>query len=1531
MDDEKITDINEIFKYINEKEKYDIKEDDRIGFPLKKYNKNKVGASEKRIMERFENLKKYTNLPKSIFIEEDTYLKAPFLYTKDSVPKKNREGKIHIPKEYLKFQKSNGKKEHLAIEFTNMNDENYNPILVSEHYSNDLISDYFHEIQRLKCFVKNKISNWEYFKENKEKLKDEFKNEFEKKGIVDRNELLFQYREKIWNDSKRNAPECSQFRPTVMVSMINYLFQEKEKKDIHVLDFSSGWGDRLIAALTFADENLKYIGYDPNSSLIPGYQKIKNFFLKGELEQYKKNFLLINEPFELRTSKSDLNIIENKYDLVLTSPPYFKYEKYCDEETQCIFGKDNEDEWLKSFMFPSLQKIKNLLNNKGKLVLIINNYGKKNRDSTNYVEKIIYFIHKNLPIMKHKGMISYYEKKYSGEPIPQPMWIWEKSIDSKVLSPLLNKIIPKEILDENYNLNKLDNLDKYKNINENTLKFISKQILKNQINENIKIIQNDKKYKLDEKYKDLYDKLDKLKNDILDYQDYVFENINKKCSNIWNNYDIYNNKERDNLKEKYNMKFRPTFAWLKIYEIINNYKLLENLNTEGKIVHFDNCAMPGSFILSINHYIKTKMKDKEYEWYGSSILNEGEEDFLKDEFGLKEKNPEKWVMKGNNNGNVISKKNQENWRDIFQENKVDIYTSDGGFAVGKSGYKNKELDHSSLNLGQILTGILTLKKGGCMVTKQYTFFEPLNISILAILTNLFENIYISKPITSKITNTETYIVAKKFLGYGYANQNGYIDLLLDKIKKLEDNEDDNKIPLIKITSLNRDFIENIYNISYDIYKRHIYHLMEKYKLCEKNKDRNSYNMYIQAWKDNILQNWNKINNIEIIDDDDNLNAMDKKREGDIRHLQLGDIVSIEENDESGKITGIIIFINKTKMIIKNKKNKEVESTWETKIFNINNRIIIDIKSITLLNRKNTHKFILQNNLKINTRIKIIFNDDTKNECYGIIVKKQNDGIIVDLYPNPDNLDDKKTIYIDFKYEGLPEGIENIIFYKYSFDIKKKIELDSLDIYKEKVWKNDENKFYLLDDKLDKLYEKIIQDYGNYSFKNIKNAKLQVKRYNELLREYPKLSKINNIGHIPLVKFMGGYGSNYSNYKTKVKWIIPTVMILKKAGSEIEINDDIYDINIDYETDYDFYENIEDEENNMRLPNNTLYKNIDEKYKNFEKHSNYIDNYNFEITIGDNIECFINNDMDDTNFVSTNIANKTSENGTFKSGKGDLYSFGKSLFVKHKCVKNLDLFSSEIRDNIEKLYVNGFITTDYNLYEYSKIYSKNLSIYEKSIYSKCNLNRFSIDIHSSSENPHNNPFCNGKNPNIKEKKLDEEKDENYFKTYSFYKIKDSEYEENKDSFISSLIPNTEESINLEMDLNKIRDINKNINEVSILRLIKKLSSFSINEYNITNNCLRKLIIILNQNIDTFKEKLLICDGFLNKNEKLNDNEKEINNSIEKLVIENEIYNMVNNIDFKKLTNSEILQFILNSDEGNLYRLALKIIVHCPEVI
>ena len=85
-----------------------------------------------------------------------------------------------------------------------------------------------------------------------------------------------------------------------------------------VLDFTAGWGSRMVAALA---GDINYIGIDSNKSLKPGYNKMYNTFKKHSTSKVKLYF----KPAE----EVDFSKLP-KYDLVFTSPPYEYLEVYED-------------------------------------------------------------------------------------------------------------------------------------------------------------------------------------------------------------------------------------------------------------------------------------------------------------------------------------------------------------------------------------------------------------------------------------------------------------------------------------------------------------------------------------------------------------------------------------------------------------------------------------------------------------------------------------------------------------------------------------------------------------------------------------------------------------------------------------------------------------------------------------------------------------------------------------------------------------------------------------------------------------------------------------------------------------------------------------------------------------------------------------------------------------------------------------------------------------------------------------------------
>ena len=250
------------------------------------------------------------------------------------------------------------------------------------------LSDMFQEECRMKCkLFRQKESPEEYFYSHIKEINQYTLNKYGK--ITPQN-----VRETIYNLTK----ECTSHKPSHIMSMIE-MFKAKT-----VLDFSSGWGDRLIGAMA-ADVDF-YCGVDPNPCLHPNYQKMINFFGKSP-----KNFVMIESTIE------DAKLPNRKFDLIFTSPPYFDLEIYRENKKQSTKHKQ-EVEWFNNFFKIALNKVWKYLHDGGIMCININQKSREEHYIKWMQEEVNKFEDSN-----YLGVISYSKPKIDN---PQPIWIWKK-------------------------------------------------------------------------------------------------------------------------------------------------------------------------------------------------------------------------------------------------------------------------------------------------------------------------------------------------------------------------------------------------------------------------------------------------------------------------------------------------------------------------------------------------------------------------------------------------------------------------------------------------------------------------------------------------------------------------------------------------------------------------------------------------------------------------------------------------------------------------------------------------------------------------------------------------------------------------------------------------------------------------------------------------------------------------------------------------------------------------------------------------
>lgn len=243
---------------------------------------------------------------------------------------------------------------------------------------------------------------------------------------------------------------------------------------------------------------------------------------------------------------------------------------------------------------------------------------------------------------------------------------------------------------------------------------------------------------------------------------------------------------------------------------------------------FCNAEFPGAFIVAINHYVRTMCPQTELDWLGSSYYPDdavasGDNTILGDNYGLYAFNRDRWLMgpapdaaatgeeaaatgeeaaaTGEEAAATTGKEAAATGEEAAATAKeaptaskyltgdlmdadvvaslaaevharfgadevasgASLYTSDAGIDVSSDFNRQEELT-ALLNYGQVLCGVLALAPGGHLVTKQYTFFTPFNRSLIALLAALFDELYIVKPLTSRPSNSEIYLVGKGFRG-----------------------------------------------------------------------------------------------------------------------------------------------------------------------------------------------------------------------------------------------------------------------------------------------------------------------------------------------------------------------------------------------------------------------------------------------------------------------------------------------------------------------------------------------------------------------------------------------------------------------------------------------------------------------------------------------------------------------------------------------------------------------------------------------
>lgn len=246
--------------------------------------------------------------------------------------------------------------------------------------------------------------------------------------------------------------------------------------------------------------------------------------------------------------------------------------------------------------------------------------------------------------------------------------------------------------------------------------------------------------------------LTEIKNQISSLQRTDDWDTYKKFTNTYEYINGYSNKY-------FCCHYKPlSRAYYKMIEIIHLFNIFAEYNAKP-IKMFGLAEGPGGFIEAIHNY-RNNARDT---YVGMSIENAADDNvpgWKRTKHFLRSA-PNVYLEKGaDKTGNMLS---IDNFKHVYNthRNSVDIVTGDGGFDFSVD-FNNQELSMHQLLFAQIAYAVCIQKMGGTFVLKMFDCFYKPTLDLLYLLSMFYNRVSIVKPCTSRMANSEKYIICTGF-------------------------------------------------------------------------------------------------------------------------------------------------------------------------------------------------------------------------------------------------------------------------------------------------------------------------------------------------------------------------------------------------------------------------------------------------------------------------------------------------------------------------------------------------------------------------------------------------------------------------------------------------------------------------------------------------------------------------------------------------------------------------------------------------
>lgn len=271
-------------------------------------------------------------------------------------------------------------------------------------------------------------------------------------------------------------------------------------------------------------------------------------------------------------------------------------------------------------------------------------------------------------------------------------------------------------------------------------------------------------------------------------------------------------------------------GFYKLWEILHMFDVVDI--DKGGFISAHLAEGPGSFIqATIFFRDKYSNKSKNDKYYAITLhpedegthVPELEESFI--EFYQNEK-PQRFILhktypkqvaggsKNKDNGDITDPKTIKLFGGQLGKDRADFITADGGFDWDNE--NTQEQEAFRLIFAQIFAALKIQAKGGNFVCKFFETFTDTSLKFIYILTQMYDRVYLVKPLTSRPSNSEKYCVCLGFrYGVTETPYKNIINKLGDTLTSLHKNKNEKLIGIWSSLKLPDDFrLVMIYSNTY---------------------------------------------------------------------------------------------------------------------------------------------------------------------------------------------------------------------------------------------------------------------------------------------------------------------------------------------------------------------------------------------------------------------------------------------------------------------------------------------------------------------------------------------------------------------------------------------------------------------------------------------------------------------------------------------------------------------------------------------